>query len=79
MADKAEQILAQKGFSQSRVRIHGSVARIEVPPQDFARFADEDLRRQIHEEFRVIGFAYTALDLLGYRTGSLNEALPQNK
>ena len=79
MADKSEQILAQKGFSQSRVRIHGSVARIEVPPQDIARFADEDLCRQIHEEFRVIGFAYTALDLLGYRTGSLNEALPQNK
>ena len=78
MADRAEQILAQRGFAQCRVRVHGTVARIEVPPQDIARFADEDLRRQIHEEFRVIGFAYTALDLLGYRTGSLNEALPQN-
>ena len=79
MADRAEQILAQRGFAQCRVRVHGTVARIEVPPQDIARFADEDLRRQIHEAFRVIGFSYTALDLLGYRIGSLNEALPQNK
>ncbi len=77
MADRAEQVLAESGFAQYRVRVHGTVARIEVPPQDIARFADDDLRRQIHEAFRIIGFSYTALDLLGYRTGSLNEALPQ--
>lgn len=77
MADRAEQVLAENGFAQYRVRVHGTIARIEVPPQDIARFADEDLRRQIHEAFRAVGFSYTALDLLGYRTGSLNEALPQ--
>ena len=61
------------------VRVHGSVARIEVPPEDIPRFADEELRRKTYEEFRTAGFSYTALDLLGYRTGSLNEALPESE
>ncbi|MBR4743472.1 MAG: ATP-dependent sacrificial sulfur transferase LarE [Oscillospiraceae bacterium] len=78
LADRAEQILAQQGFSQYRVRVHGTVARIEVLPEDIPRFGDEDLRREVYEKFRSIGFSYTALDLLGYRTGSLNETLPEN-
>ena len=77
LADRAEQILARHGFSQYRVRVHGTVARIEVPPEDIPRFAEEELRRKVYEEFRAVGFSYAALDLLGYRTGSLNETLPE--
>lgn len=79
MADRAERFLMERGFTQFRVRVHGSVARIEVPPEDIPRFADEELRRKTYEEFRTAGFSYTALDLLGYRTGSLNEALPESE
>ena len=79
MADRAERFLMGLGFTQFRVRVHGTVARIEVPPEDIRRFADEELRRKIYEEFRAAGFSYAALDLLGYRTGSLNETLEEKK
>lgn len=77
MADRAERFLLELGFTQFRVRVHGTVARIEVQPRDISRFGDEELRRRVYEEFRAAGFSYAALDLLGYRTGSLNETLPE--
>jgi len=73
MVDKAEQYLLDRGFGQIRVRHHGDIARIEVSPQERARFMDEKLMDEVEEEFHRIGFAYTALDLKGYRTGSMNE------
>ncbi len=75
MVDRAEQLLLDLGFERFRVRIHGNVARIETDPSDIARFTDDKLRLKIYEEFRKIGFAYAAVDLLGYRTGSMNETL----
>lgn len=75
MVDRAEQYLAGLGFRQLRVRFHGDVARIEVPAEDRSRFFDEGLMDRVYEEFRNIGFRYTALDLKGYRTGSMNETL----
>ncbi len=75
MVDEGEEILRSRGFGQLRVRIHGNIARIELPAGDFARFADEGLRTEIYGEFKKLGFAYTALDLLGYRSGSMNETL----
>ncbi len=89
MVDQAEQFLLDQGFRQLRVRIHAGgshsegqgqelpVARIEVESQDFARFLNEDLRKVVYQEFHRIGFGYTALDLQGYRTGSMNEVLPE--
>ena len=78
MVDKAEQLLLDMGFNQFRVRIHGdNVARIELQPQDFGRLLDEELRIRIYESFRSFGFAYVGLDLLGYRTGSMNETLAE--
>ncbi len=73
--NKAEEFLMKKGFRQLRVRVHGNVARIELVPEDIPRMLDEKLREETSFFFRSIGFAYTALDLLGYRTGSLNETL----
>ena len=75
MVDKGEQLLMDLGFKQFRVRIHGNMARIELLPEDFDRFMSEEVRLKVHEYFKQIGFAYTALDILGYRTGSMNETI----
>lgn len=76
MIDKGEQLLLDKGFSQFRVRIHGeNVARIELLPEEMSRMADDGLRTEIYDNFKEFGFAYVALDLKGYRTGSMNETL----
>lgn len=73
--NRAEEFLMAKGFRQLRVRAHGEVARIELVPEDIPRFLEKGLREETASYFKRIGFAYTALDLLGYRTGSLNETL----
>lgn len=75
MVDRAEQLLLDLGFHQLRVRIHGTIARIELIPEEFPRFMQEEIRLKVNEEFRKIGFSYTALDILGYRTGSMNETI----
>ena len=75
MVDRAEQLLIDLGFNQLRVRIHGKIARIELEPSEFDHFMEEKIRKYVHEEFKMIGFDYIALDILGYRTGSMNETL----
>lgn len=75
--EQAEQQLLELGFRQHRVRIHGDVARIELPPEDFSRMLEEETRLQVSRTLRGIGFSYVSLDLQGYRTGSMNETLPQ--
>jgi uncharacterized protein len=64
-----------EGFTQARVRYHGEIARVEVPEDEIPRLLNASLRRRIEQEIRRIGFVYVALDLKGYRTGSLNEVL----
>ncbi len=78
MVERAEQLLFDRGFRQFRVRIHGSMARIEVEPEEFARIMQEEVRTEIAEKFRAYGFTYTTLDLDGYRIGSMNEELLHN-
>ncbi len=73
MVEQAEQLLLQLGFHQMRVRIHGKLARIEVMPQEFERLMQEEVRQQVIARFRSYGFSYVAMDLAGYRTGSMNE------
>ncbi len=75
MVDQAEQLLLGLGFSQVRVRIHGTIARIELLPQEFPKLMEEATREQVNQAFRSYGFSYVALDLQGYRTGSMNETL----
>lgn len=75
MIDKAEQFLLDQGFKQVRVRFHGDIARLELGQGEFVRMLDETVRSKVYEEFNKIGFKYTALDLKGYRTGSMNEGL----
>lgn len=76
---KAERALHDLGFSQVRVRHHGAVARIEVPPQDRARFFDLGFMDRVDELIKDAGFLYAALDLLGYRMGSLNEEIEEER
>ena len=75
----AEDALRHAGFEQCRVRYHGTVARIEVPETDLPRFADRELREAIVVAVKGAGFDYVALDLVGYRTGSMNEVLPKEE
>ena len=75
MVDKAEQLLLDMGFTQVRVRIHGSMARIEVEPDEISRVVEKENREKISTAFKEFGFSYVTLDLLGYRTGSMNEVL----
>ena len=73
--ERAEQYLLNLGFGQVRVRSHGDLARIELCAADIPKAIEQ--REKIHAALKSFGFAYVALDLLGYRTGSMNEGLPE--
>lgn len=75
MVDKAEQFLLDLGFRQVRVRHHGDLARIEVGPEELSRFFNEKFMAEVYTEFKKTGFTYVALDMKGYRTGSMNETI----
>ena len=75
MVDKAEQRLLDMGFKQVRVRVHGSLARIEVEPSEFPKILAGDAAAELDRYLRELGFAYVSLDLGGYRTGSMNRTL----
>lgn len=75
MVEQGEQLLFSLGFHQFRVRIHGTLARIELLPEELDRLLTPKLRTEIAEKFRSFGFSYVTLDLQGYRTGSMNEGL----
>ena len=71
--ERAERFLLDLGFGQVRVRSHGDLARIELCAADIPKAIAQ--RKKIHDSLKSFGFGYVALDLQGYRTGSLNEVL----
>lgn len=75
MVDRAEQLLLDMGFYQVRVRIHGTIARIEVLPDEFPALIQPENRKRIYDTLKSLGFTYVTMDLGGYRTGSMNEVL----
>ncbi len=75
MVSEAEARLADLGITNVRVRYHGQVARIEIDPDEMAGVLKPELLHQISGEVKACGFTYVALDLDGYRTGSLNEVI----
>lgn len=77
MVDRAEQLLLDLGFHQLRVRIHGTIARIELLPDQFDKLMAH--REKIYGQLKDFGFTYVTLDLGGYRTGSMNETLPKEE
>ena len=74
---RAEEFLRGLGIRQLRVRHHDTVARIEVEASDLPMLVRDDVRTEIATYFRSIGYSYVALDLEGFRSGSLNEALAE--
>lgn len=75
LVDKAESELSGMGFSQLRVRVHGDIARIEVPARQMGVLLQEENRVAIVGKLKALGFSYVTLDLSGYRTGSMNEEI----
>jgi uncharacterized protein len=73
--NQAEGILRSKGFSQVRVRYHGSIARIELDPEELPRALASPLKEEITQAIKALGFHFVTLDLEGYQRGSLNAEL----
>jgi uncharacterized protein len=75
--ESAEEFLLEEGFTVVRVRDHHGTARIELSPDDIARFSDRNLRDRLVVHFRSVGYEAVTLDLEGYRTGRLGELWEQ--
>jgi uncharacterized protein len=75
MIERAEDALVALGFRVCRVRHHGDVARVELGPGEMARALEPGTRDAMVRDLKAIGYRYVALDLQGYRTGSLNEGV----
>ncbi len=73
--DKAERFLRELGLTQVRVRHHDTIARIEVPKEDIPKLFEETARSRLLSYLKKLGYAYVAVDIEGYRTGSMNEVL----
>jgi len=75
--EAGETLLRAEGFRELRVRHHGTIARIEVPESELGRFTQDSERRQrILDGLKSLGFTYVTLDLQGFRSGAMDEALP---
>jgi len=73
--ERAEEVLHGLGLAGCRVRDHGEIARIEVPADRIADAADA--REKIVGPLKELGYTYVALDLQGFRSGSMNEIMEQ--
>ncbi|MDP6127949.1 MAG: ATP-dependent sacrificial sulfur transferase LarE [Dehalococcoidales bacterium] len=71
----AEQFVSGYGIREFRVRVHGDIARIEVPRKEMHVFIDEKNSRDMAARFKELGYAYITLDIQGFRSGSMNETL----
>ena len=79
MIYKAEKLLHNLGFRQVRVRHHDKIARIEVERSELPRLIEDEVSRVVTNGLRKIGYTYVTVDLLGYRTGSMNESFFKKK
>jgi pyridinium-3,5-biscarboxylic acid mononucleotide sulfurtransferase len=75
LVERAEAALRDLGFRQFRVRLHDTLARVEVQKSELPRALEPEMAGEISRRLKAAGFAYVTLDLEGYRQGSLNEAL----
>jgi uncharacterized protein len=74
--DRGEEILREFGFREFRVRHHDTLVRLEISPAEMDRVLQKEVVGQLAARFRELGFKYVTLDLHGFRSGSMNEALP---
>ena len=75
MIDRSEAYLRSLGFRDLRVRHHGDVARIELPPSDFPKLLEGKIAGDVANALKEFGFKFITLDLKGFRSGSLNEGI----
>jgi uncharacterized protein len=75
LVERGESALRDLGFRQFRVRLHDKLARIEISPDEMPLAFSQDMAAKIAQRLKNAGFTYVALDLEGYRQGSLNESL----
>ncbi len=75
MIEQAENALHDLGFRVCRVRHHDTIARLEIGRDEMARALEPEIADAIDGRLRALGYAYVAIDVRGYRLGSLNEAL----
>ena len=75
--EEGEERLRALGFRQVRLRHHGEIARVEIAPEELDRALDPVMGSRIRDAIKPLGFDFVALDLEGYRTGSLNTGLLQ--
>ena len=75
MVEQAEEYLAELGFVQRRVRMHGDLARIELLPDDILRIMEEERYQKVQKRLAELGFSYVTLDLKGFESGSMNKGL----
>ena len=75
MVEAGESLLLERGFRYVRLRYHRNLGRIETAPEEIERLLDPTLRTEIIEGLKELGFTYLALDLQGYRSGSMDEGL----
>jgi len=73
MIDSAEEFIRGLGFRQVRVRYHHPIARIELDPADICRLIEPSMRKKAVRRLKAIGFGHIAIDMEGYRTGSMDE------
>ncbi|MGC1405103.1 MAG: ATP-dependent sacrificial sulfur transferase LarE [Thermodesulfobacteriota bacterium] len=74
-----EEILNRMGFSESRLRLHNSLVRIEVPEKEFGLIFDREKKLDLLSRLSALGFHYITLDLKGFRSGSMDEAIKIRK
>lgn len=72
---RAEAYIRRLGFGQVRVRSHGDIARIEVEKRNIPLLVQKDTSRKVAAHLRRLGFIYVTVDMTGYRSGSMDEAL----
>ena len=75
MIDRSEAYLRSLGFRDLRVRHHGPMARLELPPSDFPKLLEGNTAAAIARTLKEYGFKFVTLDLQGFRSGSLNEGV----
>ena len=79
LVERGEAALRELGFHQFRVRLHDKLARVEIAPDEMQRAFSPEISAAISRELKNAGFTYVALDLEGYRQGSLNETLSRRE
>lgn len=76
---RAENFIKKFGLTELRVRDHSETARIEIPPGEFPKLTDKAVRAEIITFFKTLGYKYITLDLQGFRSGSLNERITDDR